>query len=55
MTITIVGIDEAELDRAQVSWLSPIARALMKARQGDIVDLRGLIRLNKSRNVSQSC
>ena len=40
MTITIVGIDEAELDRGQVSWLSPIARALMKARQGDIVDLR---------------
>src|SRR6266576_3496185 len=39
MTVTIVGIDEAELDRGQVSWLSPIARALMKARQGDIVDL----------------
>jgi transcription elongation factor GreB len=37
MTITIGGIDEAELDRGQVSWLSPIARALMKARQGDIV------------------
>src|SRR5882762_9685551 len=40
MTITIVGIDEADLDRGQVSWLAPIARALMKARQGDIVDLR---------------
>ena len=40
MTITIVGIDEAELDRAQVSWLSPIAKALMKAHQGDIVELR---------------
>src|SRR5262249_16106993 len=38
MTITIVGIDEADLDRGQVSWLSPIARALMKAHQGDIVD-----------------
>jgi Transcription elongation factor, GreA/GreB, C-term len=33
-------IDEADLDRGQVSWLSPIARALMKAHQGDIVDLR---------------
>jgi hypothetical protein len=33
-------VDEADLDRGQVSWLSPIARALMKARQGDIVDLR---------------
>ena len=40
MTITIVGIDEADLGRGQVSWLSPIARALMKAYQGDIVDLR---------------
>jgi transcription elongation factor GreB len=40
MTITIVGIDEADLDSGQVSWLSPVAKALMRARQGDIVDLR---------------
>jgi len=39
-TITIVGIDEADLDRGQVSWISPIARALMKAREGDILELR---------------
>ena len=39
-TITIVGVDEADLDRGQVSWVSPIARALMKAREGDIVELR---------------
>jgi transcription elongation factor GreB len=39
-TITIVGIDEADLARGQVSWISPIARALMKAREGDIVELR---------------
>ena len=39
-TITIVGVDEADLDRGQVSWISPIARALMKAREGDIVELR---------------
>src|SRR5271165_6444124 len=38
--ITIVGVDEADLDRQQVSWVSPIARALMKAREGDIVELR---------------
>jgi transcription elongation factor GreB len=38
--ITIVGIDEADLARSQVSWISPIARALMKAREGDIVELR---------------
>jgi transcription elongation factor GreB len=39
-TVTIVGIDEADLDRRQVSWISPIARALMKAYEGDIVELR---------------
>lgn len=39
-TITIVGIDEADVDRAQVSWISPIARALLKARVGDTVDIR---------------
>lgn len=39
-TITIVGIDEADFARGQVSWISPIARALMKAREGDIVELR---------------
>jgi transcription elongation factor GreB len=27
-------------DRGQVSWISPVARALMKAQQGDIVELR---------------
>jgi transcription elongation factor GreB len=40
MTITIIGVDEADLDRGQVSWLSPVARALMKAHRGDIVELR---------------
>jgi transcription elongation factor GreB len=39
-TITIVGIDEADLSRRQVSWVSPIARALQKAREGDSVALR---------------
>jgi len=39
-TITIVGVDEADLARGQVSWISPIARALRRAREGDIVDLR---------------
>ena len=38
-TITIVGIDEADLSRGQVSWVSPVARALMKAHEGDIVDV----------------
>ena len=39
-TITIVGIDEADFARGQVSWISPIARALMKACEGDVVELR---------------
>jgi transcription elongation factor GreB len=39
-TVTIVGIDEADLDRGRVSWISPVARALLKAHEGDIVDLR---------------
>ena len=39
-TITIVGIDEADLSRGQVSWISPIARALLKAREGDTVEFR---------------
>ncbi len=39
-TVTIVGVDEADFARGQVSWISPIARALMKAREGDLVDLR---------------
>src|SRR5271155_3309805 len=39
-TITIVGIDEADFARGQVSWVSPIARALTKAHEGDTVELR---------------
>jgi transcription elongation factor GreB len=39
-TVTIVGIDEADFARRQVSWVSPIARALLKAHEGDIVELR---------------
>ncbi len=39
-TIRIVGIDEARSERGEVSWISPIARALMKAREGDVVEVR---------------
>lgn len=39
-TITIVGMDEVDLDKGHVSWISPIARALIKAREGDTVPLR---------------
>jgi len=40
-TVTIVGIDEADADRGQVSWIAPVARALLKARIGDVVELKG--------------
>ncbi len=39
-TITIVGIDEVDPARGRVSWISPIAKALLKARAGDTVTLR---------------
>ena len=38
-TVTIMGIDEADSLRGQVTWVSPIARALLKAREGDVVKL----------------
>ncbi len=38
-TISIVGVDETDSGQAQVSWISPIARALLKAREGDVVKL----------------
>jgi transcription elongation factor GreB len=39
-TITIVGVDEVDADHGRVSWISPIARALIKAQEGDVVELR---------------
>lgn len=38
-TVTILGIDEADSLKGQVTWVSPIARALLKAREGDVVKL----------------
>ena len=38
-TITIKGIDEADNLAGEVSWVSPVARALLKAREGDEVQL----------------
>jgi transcription elongation factor GreB len=39
-TVTIVGMDEVDAAKGCVSWVSPIARALLKARAGDTVTLR---------------
>jgi transcription elongation factor GreB len=38
--VSIVGVDEVDLDRNHISWMSPLARALMKAGPGDRVILR---------------
>ena len=38
-TITIKGIDEADNLQGEVSWIAPIARALLKAREGDEVQV----------------
>lgn len=39
-TITIVGVDEAEPLNGRISWISPVARALIKSKEGDTVTLR---------------
>ena len=36
-TYQIVGVDEADAGAGRISWISPLARALMKAREGDTV------------------
>ena len=39
-TVKIVGVDEARTDHGEISWVSPLARALMKKREGDVVAFR---------------
>lgn len=36
-TVQIVGVDEANASDGRISWISPLARALLKAREGDTV------------------
>jgi transcription elongation factor GreB len=38
--VQIVGVDEVDPARGKVSWIAPIARAFLKAREGDRIDLR---------------
>src|SRR6476620_10085203 len=38
--VSVVGVDEVDLDRNHISWISPLGRALMKAGPGDCVVLR---------------
>ena len=39
-TYSIVGIDEADAGRGRIAWISPMARALLKAREGDTVSVQ---------------
>ncbi len=39
-TYSIVGVDEADAGRGLISWVSPLARALLKAREADVVTLQ---------------
>jgi transcription elongation factor GreB len=39
-TYSIVGIDETDLSRGRISWISPLAKALIKAREGDTVTVK---------------
>lgn len=36
-TYQIVGVDEADASAGRISWISPLARAMLKAREGDVV------------------
>jgi len=38
-TVTILGVDESNSAQAEISWVSPVARALLKARTGEVVRL----------------
>lgn len=39
LTYAIVGVDEADLSRGHISWVSPLARALLKLHEGDVARL----------------
>jgi transcription elongation factor GreB len=38
-TVKIVGMDEADLEKGKISWISPVAKALLKSEVGDVVRL----------------
>ena len=46
-TVKIVGVDEADMDQGKISWLSPIAKASIKAKVGDEVIVRLTARVEK--------
>ena len=36
-TLQIVGVDEADASQGRISWIAPLSRALLKAREGDVI------------------
>lgn len=40
LTVTLVGVDEANIEQGRINWTSPVARALMKKSVGEMVELR---------------
>lgn len=39
-TVKLVGMDEADMEQQKISWISPVAKALLKSKVGDTVELR---------------
>jgi transcription elongation factor GreB len=37
LTVKIVGVDEVDTTQGHISWISPVAKALLKAKEGDVV------------------
>lgn len=40
VTVTLVGVDEADFSKGKINWLSPVGKALIKAEEGDVVKVR---------------
>jgi len=38
--VKIVGVDEADMSQGKISWMSPVAKSLLKSQVGDVVELR---------------
>ena len=39
-TVTLVGIDEADVENGKINWISPVGQALLKKKVGDKLTLR---------------
>lgn len=40
VTVHLVGIDEADMGKGKINWLSPVGKAIQKAEEGDVVHVR---------------